>query len=95
MKPSLVVKRSIHIDGHKTSISLEDAFWNILKDIAHERGESISHLVTGINAKRRSNLSSTIRLFVLEFYKEQLDRMEQQEIPVQRRKPRRPLTSRA
>ena len=92
---STVIKRSIDIDGHKTSISLEDAFWNILKDIAHERGESISHLVTGINAKRRSNLSSTIRLFVLEFYKEQLDRMEQQEIPVQRRKPRRPLTSRA
>jgi len=38
---STVIKRSIDIDGHKTSISLEDAFWNILKDIAHERGESI------------------------------------------------------
>ena len=85
---STVIKRSIHIDGHKTSISLEDAFWNILKDIAHERGETLSHLVTGINAKRRSNLSSTIRLFVLEFYKEQLDRLEHQEIPVQRRKRR-------
>ena len=95
MKPSLVVKRSIGIDGHKTSISLEEAFWSTLKDIAHERGETISHLVTGINANRRSNLSSTIRLFVLEFYKEQLDRLEQQEIPVQRRKPRRPLTDRA
>jgi predicted DNA-binding ribbon-helix-helix protein len=75
---STVIKRSIDIDGHKTSISLEDVFWNILKDIAHQRGETLSHLVTGINAKRRSNLSSTIRLFVLEFYKEQLDRMEQQ-----------------
>ena len=86
MKPSLVVKRSIGIDGHKTSISLEEAFWSTLKDIAHERGETISHLVTGINAKRRSNLSSTIRLFVLEFYKEQLARQQQQETPVQRRK---------
>jgi len=85
---STVIKRSIDIDGHKTSISLEDAFWNILKDIAHERGETLSHLVTGINANRQSNLSSTIRLFVLEFYKEQLDRLEHQEIPVQRRKRR-------
>jgi predicted DNA-binding ribbon-helix-helix protein len=85
---STVIKRSIGIDGHKTSISLEDAFWNILKDIAHERGESISHLLTSINAKRQSNLSSSVRLFVLEFYKEQLDRFEHQKIPVQRRKRR-------
>ena len=100
MKPSPITKHSIDIDGHKTSISLEDAFWNILKDIAHERGESISHLVAGINANRRqfANLSSALRLFVLEFYKKQLDRLEQQEIPVQQVKPRKrrqPLTGRA
>ena len=69
---STVIKRSIHIDGHKTSISLEDAFWNILKDIAHERGESLSHLIASINANRQfPNLSSALRLFVLEFYQDQ------------------------
>jgi predicted DNA-binding ribbon-helix-helix protein len=88
---STVIKRSIDIDGHKTSVTLEDAFWNTLKNIAHERGESISHLVTGINGNRRqfANLSSALRLFVLEFYKEQLDRFEQQEIPVQQAKRRK------
>ena len=39
---SLIVKRSIVIDGHKTSVSLEDVFWNALRDIAHARGESLS-----------------------------------------------------
>ena len=84
MQPSTVIKHSIDIDGHKTSISLEDAFWNSFKQIAHERGESSTHLVTSINAQHQfANLSSAIRLFVLEFYKEQLarqDRIEQAEI---------------
>ena len=68
MKPSPVIKRSIDIGGHKTSISLEDAFWNALKDIAHERRVTVSQLVTGINGNRRqfANLSSALRLFVLE-----------------------------
>ena len=100
MKPSPVIKRSIVIDGHKTSVSLEDAFWNALKDIAHERRVTLSQLLAGINTNRRqfANLSSALRLFVLECHQEQLARFEQQEIPVQqarRRKGRRPLTGRA
>jgi predicted DNA-binding ribbon-helix-helix protein len=85
---SLVVKRSVVIDGQKTSISLEDAFWTSLKEIAHERRETLQHLVTSINADRQSaNLSSVLRVFILEFYKAQsagrLAMFEQQEISVQ------------
>ena len=72
---SLVISRSININGHKTSISLEEAFWSALKDIAHERGETLSHLVGSIDAKHQfCNLSSAIRLFVLEYYRDQLER---------------------
>ena len=54
---SLVISRSININGHKTSISLEEAFWSALKDIAHERGKTLSHLVGSIDAKHQfSNL---------------------------------------
>jgi len=71
-RPSLVIKRSIVIDGHKTSVSLEDVFWNALKDIAHERREPLFHLVTSINANRQSaNLSSAIRVYVLWYYMDQ------------------------
>ena len=55
MKPSPVIKRSIVIDGHKTSVSLEDAFWNALKDIAHERRVTLSQLLAGINTNRRQD----------------------------------------
>jgi predicted DNA-binding ribbon-helix-helix protein len=66
---STVVKRSIVIGGRKTSVSLEDAFWSALKEIATQRGTSLSELVTAINAGRQnSNLSSAIRVFVLEVY---------------------------
>ena len=72
---SLVISRSININGHKTSISLEEAFWSALKDIAHERGETLSHLVGSIDAKHEfANLSSAIRLFVLEYYRDQHER---------------------
>ena len=61
------VKRSIVIDGHSTSVSLEDAFWNGLKKIAHARRMSLPKMVTEINeARRHANLSSAIRLFVLD-----------------------------
>ena len=89
MRSSLVVKHSIVIDGQRTSISLEYAFWSTLKDIAHERRETLSNLVTSINANREfANLSSAIRLFILEFYKERVARLEQREMPTQRRKQR-------
>jgi predicted DNA-binding ribbon-helix-helix protein len=64
---SSIVKRSIVIDGHKTSVSLEDAFWSDLKEIAQAREATLSKLVAKIDGMRQQgNLSSAIRLFVLE-----------------------------
>jgi predicted DNA-binding ribbon-helix-helix protein len=69
---SPVVKRSIVIAGHKTSVSLEDAFWKGLKDIAGGRDITLSDLVASIDTDRRQgNLSSAIRLFVLDHYRGQ------------------------
>ena len=71
---SPVVKRSIVVAGHKTSVSLEDAFWKCLKDIAGHRDVTLSDLVASIDSDRRhGNLSSAIRLFVLEFYRNQIE----------------------
>ena len=67
---SVVVKRSIVIAGHKTSVSLEAAFWIALKDIAASRQQTLSDLVGAIDAERKQgNLSSAIRLFVLDYYR--------------------------
>lgn len=67
---SPVVKRSIVIAGHKTSVSLEDAFWKGLKEIADERNMTLSDMVANIDSQRRhGNLSSAIRLFVLDHYR--------------------------
>ena len=67
---SPVVKRSIVIAGHKTSVSLEDAFWGGLKDIAAARNMTLSELVAAVDTDRRQgNLSSAIRLFVLDHYR--------------------------
>ncbi len=64
---SKIVKRSIVIDGHKTSVSLEDPFWSCLKEIAHGDRLTLSKVVAAINlARQHSNLSSAIRLFVLD-----------------------------
>jgi predicted DNA-binding ribbon-helix-helix protein len=66
---SAIVKRSVVIAGHKTSVSLEDAFWEGLKKIARKRDTSLSDLVASIDSERQHhNLSSAIRLFVLDFY---------------------------
>lgn len=71
---STVVKRSIVIGGHKTSVSLEDAFWAGLKEIAASRRTTISDLIASIDGRRQTgNLSSAIRLFVLESYQEGAD----------------------
>ena len=62
-----VIKRSLVIAGHRTSISLEDAFWRALKRLAKRRSQSINALVAEIDANRgRANLSSAIRVFLLE-----------------------------
>jgi predicted DNA-binding ribbon-helix-helix protein len=59
------VKRSVRIAGHPTSISLEPEFWAELTRIAGERSLSINALVTEIDARRTANLSSALRVFVL------------------------------
>jgi predicted DNA-binding ribbon-helix-helix protein len=67
---SLVTKRSIVIAGHKTSVSLEDAFWKGLKEIAAGRDRTLSQMVGDIDSVRATgNLSSAIRLFVLDHYR--------------------------
>jgi predicted DNA-binding ribbon-helix-helix protein len=70
---SAIAKHSVVIAGHKTSISLEDAFWECLRRIANERRQTLSALVGSIDDDRqRGTLSSAIRLFVLGcFYRDQ------------------------
>ena len=76
MMKSSIVKRSIVIDGHKTSVSLEDEFWTTLKDIAHAECVAVSKIVADIDRKRKvGNLSSAVRLFVL-------DRTRAGELPI-------------
>lgn len=62
-------KRSVVIAGHRTSVSLENAFWDSLKSIAGQRGETVNQIVTRIDGQRSGTLSSAIRLFVLEALK--------------------------
>ncbi len=74
---SLVVKRSIVMAGRKTSVSLEDPFWYALRSIASARGMTTKDLVAAINTDRQSgNLSSAIRMFVLDFYRAQISEPE-------------------
>ena len=74
---SPVVKRSIVVAGHKTSVSLEDAFWVGLKEIASGRGMTLSELVASIDTGRQhGNLSSAIRLFVLDHYRHGMEGTE-------------------
>ena len=64
---------TVAIAGRITSVSLEDAFWQSLKEIASERDMTRSELIADINSERRyANLSSAIRLFVLDFYRQQI-----------------------
>jgi predicted DNA-binding ribbon-helix-helix protein len=70
---SAVVKRSIVISGHKTSVSLEDDFWNGLKQIGRENKTTLSGLVADIDVRRlHNNLSSAIRVFVLHHFRAQI-----------------------
>ncbi|MGC1849497.1 MAG: ribbon-helix-helix domain-containing protein [Pseudolabrys sp.] len=67
-RKSPATKRSVVIDGSQTGVSLEDAFWSILKDIAQAQGATVSQTVTEIDKSRQGgNLSSAIRLFVLDW----------------------------
>jgi predicted DNA-binding ribbon-helix-helix protein len=70
---SLVHKRTIRIGGHHTSVHVENAFWNGLKDIAAAQRTPVGPLIAAIDRERRErqhpNLSSAIRLFVLDYYR--------------------------
>lgn len=65
------VKRSLTLRGHRTSVSLEDAFWTAFKDIAEEKNQPINALAADIDAEREleTGLATAIRLFVLDHYK--------------------------
>jgi predicted DNA-binding ribbon-helix-helix protein len=66
---SLVLKRTITLNGRATCVSLEDAFWAVLKEIAATKQRPVFDLIAEIDSKREhANLSSEIRLFVLKYY---------------------------
>ena len=68
---SPAVKRSIIVGGHKTSVSVEEAFWSGMKEISRTRSMTLSQLVSEIDANRnQGNLSSAIRQFVLDYFKD-------------------------
>jgi predicted DNA-binding ribbon-helix-helix protein len=70
-QPRHVVKHSIALAGHKTSVSLEDQFWDGLHEIAHREGVTTTELIERIDTERtRHNLSSAIRIFVLRHFRE-------------------------
>ncbi|MBT4703020.1 MAG: ribbon-helix-helix domain-containing protein [Rhodospirillaceae bacterium] len=64
--PQRLLKRSVTIAGHATSVSLENAFWDRLKEIAAARDLSLNQLITEIDRTRTGNLSGAIRVFVLQ-----------------------------
>ena len=71
-----MTKRSLTVAGHRTSISLEDAFWQGLTEIATARRSSIAALVASLDRNRPAgtNLSAAIRVFVLDWYRKQAKR---------------------
>jgi predicted DNA-binding ribbon-helix-helix protein len=68
----LMRKHSVVIAGHRTSVSLEEAFWSGLREIAEKRKVSVNRLVESIDTERSTNLSSAVRVFVLRHYREHL-----------------------
>ena len=69
---SSIAKRTVIVKNQKTSVSLEEDFWQALREIAKLRRVSLSRLISSIDADRQfANLSSAIRLFVLKFFKEE------------------------
>jgi predicted DNA-binding ribbon-helix-helix protein len=79
---SPVVKRSIVVAGHKTSVSLEEAFWSAMKEISSARDLTLSELVGEIDSRRQQgNLSSAIRLFVLDHFRKRAEQAEAESRP--------------
>jgi predicted DNA-binding ribbon-helix-helix protein len=91
---SLVVKRSIFLAGRKTSVSLEDEFWTALREIAGDRHVTLSELFSGIDKQRQhADLSSALRLFVLEHYRGKAAEKPDAEMLGQRSPPSVPVLS--
>lgn len=65
MMPTVVKKRSVVVAGHRTSVSLERAFWEALRDLSQLHSKTINQLVSEIDAARDGNLSSAIRVYIL------------------------------
>ena len=67
----LIIKKSVNISGHRTSISIEEQFWEVLKEISLYKKKSINSIILEVDRKRNinTNLSSAIRLFVLNYLK--------------------------
>lgn len=63
---STLKKRSVNLNGHATSVTMEEPFWDGLKTIANERGLSINALISQIDEARDGNLSSAVRVYILE-----------------------------
>ncbi len=63
-------RRSVVVAGHRTSVSLEEVFWDTLKSISNDQRKSVNQLVTEIDNNRASNLSSAIRVFILKWLRE-------------------------
>src|SRR4249920_3824285 len=83
MQKSLNTKRSVRIGRHKTSVSLEDAFWKDIQEIAAIRKVSLPDLLAAIDTGRHyGGLSSAIRLFVLDHYRAQVDARKSAERPI-------------
>jgi len=73
MLKSPIIKRSVVINGHKTSVSLEQPFWNIVREIAQAEQKTVSALLRQIDeARSHANLSSAVRIFVLEHVRAEL-----------------------
>jgi predicted DNA-binding ribbon-helix-helix protein len=91
---SLIAKRSIILAGHKTSVSHEDEFWDALKKIAKDRHVALSDLVSDINAQRQhGNLSSALRLFVLDYCRGKAAEQPDDEMLDQQSPPSAPVLS--
>lgn len=64
----MLIKRSITIKKHRTSLSLEEEFWDALKIIAREQNRSMENLVAKIDSNRKTTLASSVRVYLLKFY---------------------------
>lgn len=69
-QPRLSTKHSVTINGHRTSITLEQVFWESFKEIAAAQSKSITTIIAELDANQPENLSSAIRIYILRFYKD-------------------------